>query len=147
MPISHMVGHLAMGVCRRSVCYGMSIGLEIVIVLLLILLNGVFALSELALASVRRAREKEKQRALALRSEGQKVIRDVVIPETITVQELAQRMAKVYGRRLSIIQAQELREGSISRRRPDIDKIKKLGYAPKISLDEGLRMLLLGENL
>jgi putative hemolysin len=34
----------------------MSIGLEIVIVLLLILLNGVFALSELALASVRRAR-------------------------------------------------------------------------------------------
>ncbi len=34
----------------------MSIGLEIVIVLLLILVNGVFALSELALASVRRAR-------------------------------------------------------------------------------------------
>jgi putative hemolysin len=34
----------------------MSIGLEVIIVLLLILLNGVFALSELALASVRRAR-------------------------------------------------------------------------------------------
>jgi len=47
-----------------------------------------------SLASVRRAREKEKQRALALRSEGQKVIRDVVIPETITVQELANRMAE-----------------------------------------------------
>ena len=47
-----------------------------------------------SLASVRRAREKEKQRAQALRSEGQKVIRDVVIPETITVQDLANRMAE-----------------------------------------------------
>ncbi|GIK97535.1 MAG: translation initiation factor IF-2 [Alphaproteobacteria bacterium] len=46
-----------------------------------------------SLASVRRAREREKQRALQMRSEGQKVIRDVVIPETITVQELANRMA------------------------------------------------------
>jgi putative hemolysin len=34
----------------------MSIGLEIIIVLLLIVVNGVFAMSELALASVRRAR-------------------------------------------------------------------------------------------
>src|ERR1700760_581192 len=34
----------------------MSIGLEIVIVLLLIVLNGLFSLSELALVSVRRAR-------------------------------------------------------------------------------------------
>jgi putative hemolysin len=35
---------------------GMGIGLEIIIVLLLIVVNGVFSLSELALASVRRAR-------------------------------------------------------------------------------------------
>ena len=47
-----------------------------------------------SLASVRRAREKEKQRAQVLRTEGQKVIRDVVVPETITVQELANRMAE-----------------------------------------------------
>jgi len=47
-----------------------------------------------SLASVRRAREKEKQRAQELLSEGQKVIRDVVIPESITVQELANRMAE-----------------------------------------------------
>jgi translation initiation factor IF-2 len=50
-----------------------------------------------SLASVRRAREKEKQRAQALRTEGLKVIRDVVIPETITVQELANRMAERGG--------------------------------------------------
>jgi putative hemolysin len=34
----------------------MGIGLEIIIVLLLIVVNGVFSMSELALASVRRAR-------------------------------------------------------------------------------------------
>ena len=34
----------------------MDIGLEILIILLLILLNGVFAMSELALVSARRAR-------------------------------------------------------------------------------------------
>jgi translation initiation factor IF-2 len=50
-----------------------------------------------SLASVRRAREKEKQRAQELRTEGQKVIRDVVVPETITVQELANRMAERGG--------------------------------------------------
>jgi translation initiation factor IF-2 len=50
-----------------------------------------------SLASVRRAREKEKQRAQVLRTEGQKVIRDVVVPETITVQELANRMAERGG--------------------------------------------------
>jgi translation initiation factor IF-2 len=47
-----------------------------------------------SLASVKRAREKEKQRQKALAGEQLKVIRDVVIPETITVQELANRMAE-----------------------------------------------------
>jgi translation initiation factor IF-2 len=48
-----------------------------------------------SLASMRRAREKEKLKQLQLmRSEPAKVIREVVIPETITVQELANRMAE-----------------------------------------------------
>jgi translation initiation factor IF-2 len=47
-----------------------------------------------SLASIKRAREKEKQKAKQLLTEGQKVIRDVVIPEAITVQELANRMAE-----------------------------------------------------
>src|SRR5262245_4946566 len=34
----------------------MSLGLEIIVILLLIVVNGVFSMSELALASVRRAR-------------------------------------------------------------------------------------------
>jgi translation initiation factor IF-2 len=45
-----------------------------------------------SLASVRRARERERQRML--RQEQPKIVREVVIPETITIQELANRMAE-----------------------------------------------------
>jgi len=47
-----------------------------------------------SLASMRRAREKER-RAMQSSDQGQaKVVRDVILPETITVQELANRMAE-----------------------------------------------------
>lgn len=46
-----------------------------------------------SLASVRRAREKARKHDDAGNS-GEKIVRDVVIPETITVQELANRMAE-----------------------------------------------------
>ena len=46
-----------------------------------------------SLASVRRARERERLR-MAQQAEQIKVVRDVIIPETITVQELANRMAE-----------------------------------------------------
>ena len=47
-----------------------------------------------SLASVRRAREKERLKQQMQRLESQKVLRDVVIPESLTVQELANRMAE-----------------------------------------------------
>jgi translation initiation factor IF-2 len=48
-----------------------------------------------SLASVRRARERERQRQLDLApTEGKAFVREVVVPETITVQELANRMAE-----------------------------------------------------
>jgi translation initiation factor IF-2 len=47
-----------------------------------------------SLASVRRHREREKLRAMQLQQEPTKIVRDVVVPETITVQELANRMAE-----------------------------------------------------
>lgn len=47
-----------------------------------------------SLASVRRAREKERLKQQMQRMEAQKVLRDVVIPENLTVQELANRMAE-----------------------------------------------------
>ena len=45
-----------------------------------------------SLASVRRRREREKRQA-AQRDPNEKVVREVIIPETITIQELANRMA------------------------------------------------------
>ena len=45
-----------------------------------------------SLASVRRARERERLRLL--HREQTKIVRDVVVPETITIQELANRMAE-----------------------------------------------------
>jgi translation initiation factor IF-2 len=47
-----------------------------------------------SLASVRRARERERQRQRQSTGESQKIVRDVVIPELITVQDLANRMAE-----------------------------------------------------
>jgi len=47
-----------------------------------------------SLASVRRARERERQRLHLGEQEQIKVVREVVVPETITVQELANRMAE-----------------------------------------------------
>ncbi|MEN8236097.1 MAG: translation initiation factor IF-2 [Pseudomonadota bacterium] len=44
-------------------------------------------------AALRRAREKEKQKAAAASQPTQKIVREVVIPETLTVQELSNRMA------------------------------------------------------
>ncbi|MFC7735509.1 translation initiation factor IF-2, partial [Roseomonas sp. GCM10028921] len=52
-----------------------------------------------SLASVRRARERERRQAelARLRSGQERVVRDVVIPDIITVQELANRMAARAG--------------------------------------------------
>ncbi|MFC6215488.1 translation initiation factor IF-2, partial [Fodinicurvata halophila] len=50
-----------------------------------------------SLAAVRRKREKEKERSREHLQQGSKIIRDVVIPEAITVQELANRMAERGG--------------------------------------------------
>jgi translation initiation factor IF-2 len=47
-----------------------------------------------SLASVRRQREREMRRLSGRSQEAVKVIREVVVPETITVQELANRMAE-----------------------------------------------------
>jgi translation initiation factor IF-2 len=47
-----------------------------------------------SLASVRRARERERQRLHQGEMEQIKVVREVVVPETITVQEVANRMAE-----------------------------------------------------
>ncbi|WP_376099145.1 translation initiation factor IF-2 [Roseomonas sp. CCTCC AB2023176] len=58
-----------------------------------------------SLASVRRARERERRQAelARLRSGGERVVRDVIIPETITIQELANRMAARTGEVVKVL--------------------------------------------
>ncbi len=51
-----------------------------------------------SLAAVKRAREKEKLKAkLAMQGDQKKIVREVTIPEVLTVQELANRMAERGG--------------------------------------------------
>ncbi|MEM9139825.1 MAG: translation initiation factor IF-2, partial [Pseudomonadota bacterium] len=50
-----------------------------------------------SLAAMRRRQEREKRRMMGGPVEREKVVRDVVIPEAITVQELANRMAERVG--------------------------------------------------
>lgn len=47
-----------------------------------------------SMASIRRAREKAKRASFGKQRDAEKIIRDVVIPEVIEVQELANRMAE-----------------------------------------------------
>lgn len=47
-----------------------------------------------SLASIRRAREKERLKHLESLKSNEKIVREVIIPETITVQELANRMSE-----------------------------------------------------
>jgi len=47
-----------------------------------------------SLASVKRKREKEKKQQQQVRAAGKKIVREVIVPETITVKELANRMAE-----------------------------------------------------
>lgn len=47
-----------------------------------------------SLASIKRAREKERQKMFGQSKPAEKIYREVVVPETITVQELASRMSE-----------------------------------------------------
>ncbi len=54
-----------------------------------------------------------------------------------SVAELARRVAMVFGREIAL-KPGPLQPGSTIRRCPDIGKLRKLGYGPKVSLDDAL---------
>ncbi|MBI4994122.1 SDR family NAD(P)-dependent oxidoreductase [Candidatus Peregrinibacteria bacterium] len=58
-------------------------------------------------------------------------------PEEITIKEVAQKVIKYFGREAEIIFGPEA-HGGTQRRCPDISKLRKLGFEPKISFDKGL---------
>ena len=80
---------------------------------------------------------------MAIRDRGAHMgIYNVGNPEETTIRSLAIQMGKIYGVDLQISEGQQLREGSIQRRKPDISKLAALGFEPKVSLSEGLRRVL-----
>ena len=53
------------------------------------------------------------------------------------VAEVAQLVGRVFGREIDIIPG-ELAKGGTPRRCPDISKLQKLGYQPRVSLEDGI---------
>jgi nucleoside-diphosphate-sugar epimerase len=58
-------------------------------------------------------------------------------PDEISIKDLAFTIAKLFDIKITIVPG-ELTHGSPQRRCPDITKLKKLGFTPKISLEKGL---------
>ena len=80
---------------------------------------------------------------MAIREHGKHMeIYNVGTPEETTIRALAQQMGSILGHELSLTEGNGLREGSIQRRKPEIEKLLALGYKPKVSLNEGLRRVL-----
>jgi nucleoside-diphosphate-sugar epimerase len=61
--------------------------------------------------------------------------------EEVTIADLARRMAAIAGREIALAPAAVL-PGSTPRRCPDISKLGKLGYRPRVPLDAGLPPVL-----
>ena len=58
-------------------------------------------------------------------------------PEEVTIRDVVDKIAKYFGREVKIIVGEEA-AGSTRRRCPDISKLVRLGYHPRISLEMGL---------
>lgn len=59
--------------------------------------------------------------------------------EEISIEKVAKEVGKYFGRDVVVVPG-KLKEGSTLRRSPDITKIKKLGFKPKINFQEGLKI-------
>jgi nucleoside-diphosphate-sugar epimerase len=80
---------------------------------------------------------------MLMREKGEPGIYNIGTPVETTIYELAMAISRAAGKPItSISYLGKLREGDAERRKPDISKIAALGYAPKFSLDDGLRRML-----
>jgi len=59
--------------------------------------------------------------------------------EEISIEKVAIEIGEYFGKEVAVVPG-KLAKGSTQRRCPDITKLKKLGYKPKISLKEGLKI-------
>jgi nucleoside-diphosphate-sugar epimerase len=68
---------------------------------------------------------------------GHREVYHIGSDEEITIRDLAARIGKIVGIDLDI-RAGELQQGGTKRRCPDISKMRALGWAPTVGLEEGL---------
>jgi nucleoside-diphosphate-sugar epimerase len=79
---------------------------------------------------------------LTVREKGEHLgIYHVGTAEEVTITDLARRIAATFGREIELVTGKPT-PGGTPRRCPDISKLAKLGYKPRVSLDEGLKTTL-----
>ena len=61
--------------------------------------------------------------------------------EEVTIADLAHRVGRAAGREIELVPG-EAAAGGTPRRCPDISKLARLGYKPRVPLDEGLKPTL-----
>lgn len=79
---------------------------------------------------------------LAMREKGEHLgIYHIGTMDEVTIADLAERVAKAAGRDIMLVPG-PLQAGGTPRRCPDISKLAKLGYKPRVPLDQGLKTTL-----
>lgn len=82
---------------------------------------------------------------MIMRERGEhREIYNVGMPIETTIRELALKIMEIYGwpPPLRVEELGRLPEGSIERRRPCVAKLARLGYSPRVGLEEGLRRMV-----
>ena len=76
---------------------------------------------------------------MTMREKGEHLgIYHVGTMEEVSIAEVARRIAKLVGREIELVPG-PLQAGGTPRRCPDISKLQKLGYRPRVPLDVGLK--------
>ena len=79
---------------------------------------------------------------MVMREKGEHLgIYHVGTMEEVTIADLAHRIAGIYGREIALVAGKPAPGGTV-RRCPNISKLAKLGYKPRVPLSEGLRPTL-----
>jgi nucleoside-diphosphate-sugar epimerase len=79
---------------------------------------------------------------LVMREKGEHLgIYHVGTTEEVTIADLARRVARAAGREIELVPG-EAAAGGTPRRCPDISKLARLSYKPRVPLDEGLKPTL-----
>jgi translation initiation factor IF-2 len=103
---------------------------------------------ERSLASLKRKREREKLKAMGIPQSREKIVREVVIPEVITIQELANRMTE---RAVDVIKYL-MKEGAMHQINDVLDAdtaeliVQEFGHTPKRVSESDVETGFIGEK-